>query len=567
MDFSHKKIRFPIRSAAGSILSVVIFISTLLFTFSADGQDNPTQTSKKDISGHVTPEVLEKQMAKIGKILIDNENVFDLDNPLEDKWLFRVANFLHIRTKPGVIRRQLLFKEGDIYSLRDIEESARILRSNHYIGDAEIEPLRYEDGVVDLKVKTRDVWTIGGGPSFGRSGGKNTGGLSLEDKNLLGTGTSLGVRYKATIDRDIKAINAENKHIGGSRYEAAIAYADNSDGYERLLSFGQPFFSLESRNSIGGSYLSAERTDSLYDRGETVTEFNHKLEHYETNFGWSKGLRDGWTSRLTTGIVYDDHEFSAIPDDALSGAVLPQDREYLFPYLGYEIIEDNYETVSNFNRIHETEDLHLGTRFSARLGYSNEAAGSSDSGFLFNAELSNGFRLREKGTMLLGWHLGGRLMSGKTEDIRFSAYSNYHWRQSPHWMFYTGFRGTVGHNLDQDNQLLIGGDNGLRGYPIRYQGGEATALLTVEERLFTDWYPFRLFRIGGAVFFDAGRTWGHNPVGAENLGLLKDVGIGLRIGNARSGVGRMIHIDLAFPLDGESSIKSTQIVVEAKIGF
>ena len=134
-------------------------------------------------------------------------------------------------------------------------------------------------------------------------------------------------------------------------------------------------------------------------------------------------------------------------------------------------------------------------------------------------------------------------------------------------MFYTGLKGTVGKNLDSDNQLLLGGDNGLRGYPLRYQGGEARALLTVEERVFTDWYPFRVFRIGGAVFFDAGRAWGHNPVGAENLGLLKDVGIGLRIGNPRSGVGRMIHIDLAFPLDGESSIESMQLVVEAKIGF
>ena len=563
---SPKKI-IPLLQPLTCRIGVFTISTVFFFALTATGQDKPAQPPVDNKPGQITPELLEEQNALIGRILIENQNVFDLDNPLEDKWLFRAANFLHIRTRPRVIKRQLLFTEGDIYSKRDIEESARILRSNIYIGDTSIDPVRYEDGVVDLEVKTRDVWTLGFGTSYGRHGGKNSGGLAVEEDNLLGTGTSVGVRYKKTIDRDIKAVSIENKHLGGSLYEAAVTYANNSDGYERFLSFGQPFFSLDSRNSIGGSFLSAERTDSLYDRGEIVSEFDHKLARYQMNYGRSAGLRDGWTRRLITGVVYDYHKFTAIPDDALSETILPEAREYLYPYLGIEIIEDSYETVSNFNRIHETEDIHLGTRFAAKLGYSNDAAGSSDSGFHFDAGLSNGFRLREKVTMLLGWHLGGRLMSGNSEDIRFSAFSNYHWRQSPHWMFYAGLKGTAGRNLDNDNQLLLGGENGLRGYPIRYHGGEAAALLTIEQRVFTDWYPFRLFRIGGAVFFDAGRTWGHNPVGAENLGMLKDVGIGLRIVNTRSGGGRMIHIDLAFPLDGESDIKNMQLVVESKIGF
>ena len=44
--------------------------------------------------------------------------------------------------------------------------------------------------------------------------------------------------------------------------------------------------------------------------------------------------------------------------------------------------------------------------------------------------------------------------------------------------------------LDPDMQLLIGGDNGLRGYPLRYEAGTSRALLTVEQRFYTDWYPF-----------------------------------------------------------------------------
>jgi hemolysin activation/secretion protein len=143
----------------------------------------------------------------------------------------------------------------------------------------------------------------------------------------------------------------------------------------------------------------------------------------------------------------------------------------------------------------------------------------------------------------------------------------YYLQQSQRRLFFATVDASVGRNLDLDNQILLGGDNGLRGYPLRYQAGDSRALLTLEQRYFTDWYPFRLFRIGGAAFFDIGRTWGESPVGAPSLGLLKDVGFGLRIGNSRSGLGNIIHVDVAFPLDGDSSISNVQFLVETKQRF
>ena len=108
---------------------------------------------------------------------------------------------------------------------------------------------------------------------------------------------------------------------------------------------------------------------------------------------------------------------------------------------------------------------------------------------------------------------------------------------------------TLGHDLDGDHYLDLGGDTGLRGYPLRYQNGNERALFTVEERLYTDWYLFRLVNIGAAAFYDMGRTWGTTLVPTPQLGLLKDAGVGLRLGNARSSFGSVVHIDLAVPLD------------------
>ena len=96
--------------------------------------------------------------------------------------------------------------------------------------------------------------------------------------------------------------------------------------------------------------------------------------------------------------------------------------------------------------------------------------------------------------------------------------------------------------------------------------------MTVEERLFTDWYPFRLFNVGGAMFYDMGRTWGANLVAAPpptdaRQGVLRDVGVGLRIGNSRSAIGSVVHVDVSYPLDREPAKRKLQISVEAKQSF
>ncbi len=130
-------------------------------------------------------------------------------------------------------------------------------------------------------------------------------------------------------------------------------------------------------------------------------------------------------------------------------------------------------------------------------------------------------------------------------------------------------RARVGQIRFESRQLFDAdsGDNGLRGYPLRYQAGAGRWLSTAEQRVFTNWFPFQLFNVGGAVFYDMGQTWGRDPLATRSQGLLKDVGFGLRLGNSRSALGKLLHIDVAFPLDGDSSIKNVQFVVETKRRF
>ena len=109
--------------------------------------------------------------------------------------------------------------------------------------------------------------------------------------------------------------------------------------------------------------------------------------------------------------------------------------------------------------------------------------------------------------------------------VYFAA--RYYRRNLERHLFSVSLSALTTDNLDPENQVLLGGDNGLRGYPMRYQAGESRAILTVEQRFFTDWYPWRLFRVGYAVFIDVGRVSGRDPRATPSLGTLSDVGVGL----------------------------------------
>ena len=79
--------------------------------------------------------------------------------------------------------------------------------------------------------------------------------------------------------------------------------------------------------------------------------------------------------------------------------------------------------------------------------------------------------------------------------------------------------------------------------------------------------PIIIENVGGAVFYDMGATWGRDPLGTPSLGLLRDFGFGLRLGSSRSARGTVLHIDVAFPLDGDSSVRGVQYLVETKASF
>lgn len=510
--------------------------------------------------------VLESANAIIGEIIIDKRNIFDLSDPEEDKRLYRWANRLHVVTRDKVITNQLLFESGDRFSGRLLDESGRILRRNRYLIEAELKPVRYENGVVDVKVTTQDVWSLTPDVSISRSGGANRISVGIEETNLFGRGQLIRFKYIDDVDRTSTRFDFEDTNLRRSWWSAFLRIADNSDGDTKLLSLVRPFHALDARWTAGGRLLDNDRRTALYRLGNEAVEFRHEHDYATAFGGWSRGLRNGWTRRWTAGVIYDDNMFSNVPVPSLPN-LIPEDRKLVYPFFGIEIVEDQFETTANANQMGRTEDFLLGTRLSASIGWSDLSFGADRDALIFSASVSRGFGSLKKTSLLVSATASGRHEGGNTANSRTTIGARFYHRQSEKRLFFMTLEGTAGHDLDLDNPVQLGGKSGLRGYPLRYQTGDSKLLFTIEQRYFTAWYPFRLFRVGGAVFADVGRTWGDNPIGEENFGWLPNVGFGLRFTPTRFSTDKVAHLDFAFPLGGDASIDSLQILLEAKRGF
>jgi hemolysin activation/secretion protein len=253
--------------------------------------------------------------------------------------------------------------------------------------------------------------------------------------------------------------------------------------------------------------------------------------------------------------------------------VLPPDRKLAYPFVGMTIIEDEYEKRRNQNQIERTEDFYTGTNYSMRLGLASGSFGADRTAWIWSMSAGTGVETDDRAhTLVVSVGAGGRIEDDGLKNFLVTTNSAYYFRINRHNLVFASLQAAAQSKLDPERQLMLGGDSGLRGYPLRYQGGERQALLTLEHRLYSNWYLFRIFHVGGAVFFDMGRTWGQNEIpgselGDTNLGMLKDIGLGLRFGSSRSAFGSVIHIDLAFPLDGDNSIDDVQFIVETKRSF
>src|SRR2546428_733176 len=178
----------------------------------------------------------------IDTVVVVNRNVFDLEaDGAAPGFLARLANALHVRTHPWVIRRALLVNPGDPYDSARVAESERALLGLFVFSRVRLDTVRIR-GRLALRVETTDGWSTKPQLGYSSAGGAVSWLAGLVEENLLGTATSLTAVYNKTPDRSIFDLGYLNPHFVGRRARLQGEYASKSDAKRGVGFGGVPFY-------------------------------------------------------------------------------------------------------------------------------------------------------------------------------------------------------------------------------------------------------------------------------------------------------------------------------------
>ena len=159
-------------------------------------------SSGKHISGISVGDFLNSSGKIIRNIEVKRLSVFgtDINNPLSLN-TGRVENLLnktHFNTSEFIIRKNLLFSEGDTLSPLILSDNERILRQLPFIDDSRIIVVSVSEEYADIVVLVKDVYSLGASVECLSL---SKGSVWLYEKNIFGTGHEF--RLNVPYDSDL----------------------------------------------------------------------------------------------------------------------------------------------------------------------------------------------------------------------------------------------------------------------------------------------------------------------------------------------------------------------------
>ncbi|MDH3763565.1 MAG: hypothetical protein OEU50_21525 [Gammaproteobacteria bacterium] len=493
-------------------------------------------------------------------VTVINGDIFDLDQENQNLLIHRWANKLHIKTRKKTIEGLLLFDPDEGYSEHLIKETERLLRSRSYIHDAKITAEEICGEGVKLTVRTTDNWTLSPSITASHSGGETRTSVEIEESNLLGLGTELKILSESDEERDSNAFVFRDANWLGDFKILRLELADNSDGHLYEASLTRPFIKQDAKYAWSVRAGSLERENPVYEQGDEIGNVGELNDSLLLTYGWSDGLLNGSVSRFGLGWFANELRYQTVDNPNLE---LPLNVDKNYPFFEYEFLKLKYIEKVNFRVMGITEDIKLGSSLEARIGWKDEAYGSTEEGYIFNLGYSYGSFVTTNTLGLFKLRLNQE--SNKTIDDsgRIVMQARLHNFRGTNNSYVFSGKLEAKQNPELFDRIEVGGDSGLKGYPVRFQNGDRALTLSAEGRAYFNVYLWQLVKFGFAVFAEAGSAWdsGDNPV------WLGDVGMGLRLISTRQSASKVLHIDIAYPLTEEDEIDDYQFFVKAKTEF
>ncbi|RUO81096.1 outer membrane protein assembly factor [Idiomarina tyrosinivorans] len=514
----------------------------------------------------------EKQFT-VGKVEIIPNPIFDESDP-DTLAIHRFANWAHINTRPHVIAHRLTFKEGDQVTLQDLAEAERLVRAEPYLRDARISLINgcenAETGEpVAVSVNTWDNWSLMPTISFGRKGGKNKFSVGMKEDNFLGLGIATNLRYKRDEQR-----TGYHFAVGApvTWMEHATIYTeleDNDDGQRTQLTFDKPFYEESTDTALFLNYVDDRRVEEVFQNDDTRNRYLFDGHNYEVSYGFLGSLQNHTSHRWRVGVTEDTANFSLPNGEPLENSVfLPRDRDFVYPWLEYEYRQFNYQEMEDIYLINQIEDINLGWLQRLRVGIETQQPASiSGLGYHLRWHASKGTEWNHS-LLLFSADIKSDINVAEVDRNLVSAQLEYFQRASEGIGYYGRLTATEGSNQFADDPVALGGESGVRGYPLQYQHGKHRISASAEARFYPNINVYKLFDVGFVGFVDAGRAWsGFESQFNEYDGVLSSVGIGLRIYSNRSSHRNVVHMNFSKPLANAPSVDSWQWGLQVKQTF
>ena len=490
----------------------------------------------------------------IGKITIDQRQVFDESDsmflhevkqrsrPLGElaQTVGRIANDVHVLTHEDVIRRELLFKEGDPYDQRLVDESARHLRRLDFIGGIAIKTDTMPDNTVNVTVSARDRWTLSPEMSLQAGGGVSGYGIGVREENLFGTGQKAEVGYSRLSDRTHPVGGAAaytEPRLFGSWWSTSAQLRKADELSQASLDIQRPFYADAAEWAARGYAGVGTLRIRQYQDGEVLRD---DYLNQQNEILWLASSSGDDTKLQLAGSYYRMRTTS----DSMQ--VRPFDNVDLviasLSLMGRDYYKGSY--IENFGRV---EDVPVGYLVGVAVGRNLHFSklGSVDyfarvfgqESYRFGGGFSGNYRATATSYFI----------RNVPDEMTVSATALHIWRLAPDQTLLGRVTTTVGSHWDPTSQVTLGSFSGLRGYRSNEFAGQRLLVVNLEHRMFS-LFNLWFLKMGTSFFFDSGVIWsegegfGHEPFHSA-------AGIGLQVESGKNLGSGIFSIDVAYNMD------------------
>jgi hypothetical protein len=484
---------------------------------------------KKHFTGTSEANYIQYSGKKIRKIVVQRLNVFgaDINNPAsaDANKIENILNKTHISTNESIIRKNLLFSEGDIITPLTLSDNERLLRQLPYIDDARIIVLPFSDDEADIVVYTKDVYSLGGSYTYH---GLKKGSVSVFEKNIFGMGQEFG------LDMPFDNTLPESPGFGVHYLANNISKSFINLNVYFLHGLGEKTYGFDlSRKLVssktkwaGGISVRMMYTSEDLDTLKIPAPLKYNLQDYWLSRSFL--LNKESVSRLIIGARYTNNNVFKHP------VILPESFYNLQKYQLYltsaALSIQKYTKTNLIYSYGRTEDIPYGALFNITAGrefnefkqrtyIGGEASFARSSKALGYFYLYGGLSTylnknrTEQGVLSLGLNYFSNLITLGTARIRNFVYLQY----------------TRGFGRYSNEYLKFFNNNGFTGFSNDSVNGTQRLAVSLESVLFSpvNFYGFRFAFFGFTEFsFLSGTT--------EMLGkgyALSSIGVGIRIRN------------------------------------